>query len=90
MSFVSVRLVLKMSVELSFFSTEGHKRGDVRDSPAKDDIPNKGRNLLLSGLIAFSAMFGYAIAAGLVQVYVFCLQQLEVSILCHFFFNFAC
>ncbi|XP_068231703.1 metaxin-1 isoform X1 [Palaemon carinicauda] len=47
---------------------KGHKRSDIRDSPAKDDIPNKGRNLLLSGLIAFTAMFGYAIAAGLVQV----------------------
>lgn len=31
-------------------------------------MPNKGRNLLLSGLVALSAMFGYAIAAGLVQV----------------------
>ncbi|XP_066987342.1 metaxin-1 isoform X4 [Macrobrachium rosenbergii] len=51
-----------------FFPSEGHKRSDIRDSPAKDDIPNKGRNLLLSGLIAFTAMFGYAIAAGLVQV----------------------
>lgn len=51
---------------LSF--TEGLKQSDVRDSPAKDDVPNKGRNLFLSGLLAFSAMFGYAIAAGLVQV----------------------
>ncbi|XP_071532671.1 metaxin-1 isoform X2 [Panulirus ornatus] len=51
-----------------FFPTEGHRSTDNRDSPAKDDVPNKGRNLLLSGLVAFSAMFGYAIAAGLVQV----------------------
>lgn len=50
------------------FPTEGHRSTDTRDSPAKDDVPNKGRNLLLSGLVAFSAMFGYAIAAGLVQV----------------------
>ncbi|KAK7054601.1 hypothetical protein SK128_000409 [Halocaridina rubra] len=50
------------------YKRKGHKRTDNKDSPPKDDIPNKGRNLLLSGLIAFSAMFGYAIAAGLVQV----------------------
>ncbi|XP_042217218.1 metaxin-1-like isoform X2 [Homarus americanus] len=51
-----------------FFPAEGHRGTEARDSPAKDDVPNKGRNLLLSGLVAFSAMFGYAIAAGLVQV----------------------
>lgn len=51
-----------------FFPTESHRSTDSRDSPAKDDIPHKGRNLLLSGLVALSAMFGYAIAAGLVQV----------------------
>lgn len=51
-----------------FFPSEGHKKSETRDSPAKDEVPNKGRNLLLSGLIAISAMFGYAIAAGLVQV----------------------
>ena len=48
--------------------SEAHRSTDSRDSPPKDDVPNKGRNLLLSGLVAFSAMFGYAIAAGLVQV----------------------
>ncbi|KAK8398244.1 hypothetical protein O3P69_003862 [Scylla paramamosain] len=47
---------------------KAHRSTDTRDSPPKDDVPNKGRNLLLSGLVAFSAMFGYAIAAGLVQV----------------------
>ncbi|MPC35234.1 Metaxin-1 [Portunus trituberculatus] len=51
-----------------FFPSEAHRSTDSRDSPPKDDVPNKGRNLLLSGLVAFSAMFGYAIAAGLVQV----------------------
>lgn len=48
--------------------SEAQRSTDGRDSPPKDDVPNKGRNLLLSGLVAFSAMFGYAIAAGLVQV----------------------
>lgn len=51
-----------------FFPSESQRGTDNRDSPAKDDVPHKGRNLLLSGLVAFSAMFGYAIAAGLVQV----------------------
>lgn len=33
-----------------------------------DDVPNKGRNLVISVLFAFTAMFGYAVASGLVQV----------------------
>ncbi|XP_076068140.1 metaxin-1 isoform X2 [Oratosquilla oratoria] len=32
------------------------------------EFANKGRNFLLSGLVAMTAMFGYALAAGLVQV----------------------
>ncbi|KAG0727885.1 Metaxin-1 [Chionoecetes opilio] len=50
-----------------FFPSEAQRSTDSRDSVPKDDVPNKGRNLLLSGLVALSAMFGYAIAAGLVQ-----------------------
>ncbi|KAK4296572.1 hypothetical protein Pmani_030942 [Petrolisthes manimaculis] len=51
-----------------FFPSEGLRGAGSRESPGKDDMPHKGRNLLLSGLVALSAMFGYAIAAGLVQV----------------------
>ncbi|XP_069981477.1 metaxin-1 [Penaeus vannamei] len=49
-------------------SRKSHRSTERRESPPKDDVPHKGRNMLLSALVAFSAMFGYAIAAGLVQV----------------------
>ena len=50
--------------------SESNSKKEERVSPSHDDVPNKGRNLILSGLVAFSAMFGYAIAAGLVQVWI--------------------
>lgn len=67
---LSVRKVIldNMNKDLNYFSLESHRSTERRESPPKDDVPHKGRNMLLSALVAFSAMFGYAIAAGLVQV----------------------
>lgn len=50
-----------------YYPTETPSSSRAGSEPS-DDVPNKGRNLLLSSMVAFSAMFGYAIAAGLVQV----------------------
>jgi len=46
--------------------------GKKTDQPKASDpesLPNKGRNMFVSALVAGLAMLGYAFAVGLVQVF---------------------